>query len=130
MLGIGCSLASLGTLKTVVGWCLWLLGDSEEDWVGYVELEGPGAEQNNTVLGQAEPHNHPAPRPAPPGRAPRSRTIATFSEPATHIADSPSSQAGSNCQGSPYKLYGTLEASRPGNADRGAVYCLVKMTHA
>lgn len=98
--------------------------------MGYVELEGPGAEQNNAVLGQAEPHDRPAPQPAPPGHAPCSRGIATLTEPATHLADSSSSQAGSNCQGSPYKLYGTLEASRPGNADRGTVYCLVKMTHA
>lgn len=108
---------------------LWLLGDSEEDWVGYVELEGPGAEPNNAILGQAEPHDHQAPQPAPSVRAPCSIATATLTEPATHLAISSSSQSGSNYQGSPYKLYCTLEASGLSNSDHSTVYCLIKMTH-
>lgn len=97
--------------------------------MGYVELEGPGAEQNNAVLGHAEPRDHPAPQPAPSVHAPCSRATATLTEPASRLTDSSSSQSGSNYQGSPYTLYCTLEASGLGNSDHSTVYCLVKMTH-
>lgn len=103
------------------------LGDRQEDLVGY--MEGPGIEQNNAVLGQTEPHDHPASQPAPSAHSPSSRAIATLTEPATHLVDSRSRQTGWNYQGSPYKLYCTLEASRLGNSDCSTVYCLVKMTH-
>lgn len=87
-------------------WLLQPLGHRGEDLVGY--MEGQGTEQNNAVLGQTEPHNHPAtqlgnqhfgnpaPQPAPSAHAPSSRAIATLTEPATHLADSWSRQTGWN----------------------------------
>lgn len=105
-LGLRLSLASLCPFKMGVVWFLQPLGDREEDLVGY--MEGPGIEQNNAVLGQTEPHNHPAPQAAPSAHTPSSRAIATLTEPATHLADSWSRQRDWNYQRSPYKLYCTL----------------------
>lgn len=92
-------------------------------------MEGPGREQNNAVLGQTEPHDHPAPQPAPSAHAPSPRATGTLTESATRLAGSWSRQTGWNYQGSPYKFYCTLEASRLGNSDHSTAYCLVKMTH-
>lgn len=118
-LGLRFSLASLCPFKMGVIWFLQPLGDREEDLVGF--MEGPGIEQNSAMLGQTEPHDHPSLQPASSAHTPSSRAIATLSEPATHLADSRSRQTGWNYQGSPYKLYCTLEASRLGNSDCSTV---------
>lgn len=89
-------------------------------------MKGPGIEQNNAVLGQTEPHDHPASQPTPSAHTPSSRAIATLTEPGTQLLDS---RTGWNYQGSSYKLHCTLEASRLGNSDCSTVYCLIKMTH-
>lgn len=109
------SLASLCPFKMGAVRFLQTLGEREEDLVGF--MERPGIEQNNVVLGQTEPQDHPAPQPASSARAPSPRAAGTFTEPATRLAGSWSRQTGWNCQGSPYKLYCTLEAFRLGNSD-------------
>lgn len=93
-LGLRFSLVSLCHFKTGAVWFLQPLGHRGEDLVGY--MEGPGTEQNSAVLGQTEPHDHPAPQPAPSAHVPSSRAITTLTEPATHLADSWSRQTGWN----------------------------------